>query len=94
MSEQTNQIIEKFETMLRNDLTTLEFWQELDWITGPGQSKTKSLDDLIAEIPENITDPADFEQLKELALNTLEFCRKKKLLLENLQSEFTDLNGI
>lgn len=92
MSEETNQIFEKFQTMLRNDLSTLEFWQELDQTIDSGEPR--AVDELIAEIPESITDPADLEQLREFALNTLEVCRKKKLLLENLQNELKELDGI
>ena len=92
MSEQTNQIFEKFQTMLRNDLSTLEFWQKLDQTIDSGEPR--AVDELIAEIPESITDPADLEQLREFALNTLEVCRKKKLLLENLQNELKELDGI
>ena len=92
MSEETNQIFEKFQTMLRNDLSPLEFWQELDQTIDSGEPR--AVDELIAEIPESITDPADLEQLREFALNTLEVCRKKKLLLENLQNELKELDGI
>lgn len=46
MSEQTEKIIEKFQTIIRNDLAALEFWQEFDH--EETQEPAAALDDLIA----------------------------------------------
>ena len=92
MAEQTQKIIETFHSMLRRDLSLLAFWQEFD--SENEQETTRSIDDLIAEIPETLSSDEDFEKLKEIALSTMEFCQKKKVLLEKLSTELTELNGI
>lgn len=92
MAEQTQKIIETFQSMLRRDLSLLAFWQEFD--AENEQDTPRSIDDLIAEIPETLSSDEDFEKLKEIALSTMEFCQKKKVLLEKLSAELTELNGI
>lgn len=92
MSEQTEKIIEKFQTIIRNDLAALEFWQEFDH--GETQEPATSLDDLIAEIPENLSNNEDFERLRDFALKTMELCRKKKELLSGISGELSGLDGI
>ncbi|MBQ9771840.1 MAG: hypothetical protein IJW23_08460 [Lentisphaeria bacterium] len=92
MSEQTEKIIEKFQTIIRNDLAALEFWQEFDH--GETQEPATALDDLIAEIPENLSSNEDFERLRDFALKTMELCRKKKELLSGISGELSGLDGI
>ena len=92
MSEQTEKIIKKFQTIIREDLAALEFWQEFD-LTETQESAT-SVDDLIAEIPDNVTNQEDFEQLREFAIKTMEFCQKKRELLAGIDKKLKDFDGI
>ena len=92
MSEQTEKIIKKFQTIIREDLAALEFWQEFDQTET--QESATSVDDLIAEIPETVTNQEDFEQLREFAIKTMEFCQKKRELLAGIDKKLKDFNGI
>ena len=92
MSEQTEKIIKKFQTIIREDLAALEFWQEFDQTET--QESTTSVDDLIAEIPDNVTNQEDFEQLREFAIKTMEFCQKKRELLAGIDKKLKDFDGI
>ena len=92
MSEQTEKIIEKFQTIIREDLAALEFWQEFDQTET--QESATSVDDLIAEIPDNVTNQEDFEQLREFAIKTMEFCQKKRELLAGIDKKLRDSDGI
>ena len=92
MSEQSEKIIEKFQTIIRNDLEALEFWKEFDH--EKTQEPKTSLDDLIAEIPENLSSNEDFERLRDFAMKTMELCRKKKELLSGISGELSGLDGI
>ena len=92
MSEQTEKIIEKFQTIIREDLAALEFWQEFN--QAKTQEPAASVDDLIAEIPEDVTSQEDFEQLREFALKTLEFCQKKRELLAGIDRKLKDFDDI
>ena len=92
MSEQTEKIIKKFQTIIREDLAALEFWQEFDQTET--QESATSVDDLIAEIPDNVTNQEDFEQLREFAIKTMEFCQKKRELLAGIDKKLKDFNGI
>ena len=92
MSEQTEKIIEKFQTIIREDLEALEFWQEFN--QAKTQEPAASVDDLIAEIPEDVTSQEDFEQLREFALKTLEFCQKKRELLAGIDRKLKDFDDI
>ena len=91
MSDQTEKIISKFQTMLRQELSMQEFWQILDLST---EQDVRSIDDLTAEIPETLSSDEEFEELRALTLQTLELCRKKKELLKKLESELKDFDGI
>lgn len=91
MSDQTEKIISKFQTMLRQELSMQEFWQEFDLSM---EQDVRSIDDLTAEIPETLSGDEEFEELRALALQTLELCRKKKELLKKLESELKDFDGI
>lgn len=91
MSDQTEKIISKFQTMLRQELSMQEFWQEFDLSM---EQDVRSIDDLTAEIPETLSSDEEFEELRALALQTLELCRKKKELLKKLESELKDFDGI
>ena len=68
-----------------------EFWQEFDLSM---EQDVRSIDDLTAEIPETLSSDEEFEELRALALQTLELCRKKKELLKKLESELKDFDGI
>ena len=92
MSEQTEKIIKKFQTIIREDLAALEFWQEFDQTET--QESASSVDDLIAEIPDNVTNQEDFEQLREFAIKTMEFCQKKRELLAGIDKKLKDFDGI
>lgn len=92
MSEQTEKIIKKFQTIIREDLAALEFWQEFDQTET--QESATSVDDLIAEIPDNVTNQEDFEQLREFAIKTMEFCQKKRELLAGIDKKLKDFDGI
>ena len=92
MSEQTEKIIKKFQTIIREDLAALEFWQEFDQTET--QESATSVDDLIAEIPETVTNQEDFEQLREFAIKTMEFCQKKRELLAGIDKKLKDFDGI
>ena len=92
MTEETQNIIKTFQTMLKRELSLLEFWQEIE--PANEQESIRSIDDLIAEIPDTLSSEEDFEKLKEIALNTMEFCQKKKILLEKISVELKELNGI
>ena len=92
MSEQTEKIIEKFQTIIREDLAALEFWQEFDQTEL--QEPAVSVDDLIAEIPETVTNQEDFEQLRDFAMKTMEFCQKKRELLAGIDKKLKDFGGI
>ena len=92
MSEQTERIIEKFQTIIHEDLAALEFWQEFD-MAGT-QDSAESIDELVAEIPENLSSEEDFERLREFALKTMELCKKKRELLAGISRELKDLDGI
>jgi hypothetical protein len=92
MSEQTEKIIKKFQTIIREDLAALEFWQEFDQTET--QESATSVDDLIAEIPDNVTNQEDFEQLREFAIKTMEFCQKKRELLAGIDKKPKDFGGI
>ena len=91
MSDQTEKIISKFQTMLRQELSMQEFWQEFDLSM---EQDVRSIDDLTAEIPDTLSGDDEFEELRALALQTLELCRKKKELLKKLESELKDFDGI
>ena len=91
MSDQTEKIISKFQTMLQQELSMQEFWQEFDLSM---EQDVRSIDDLTAEIPEKLSSDEEFEELRALALQTLELCRKKKELLKKLESELKDFDGI
>ena len=91
MSDQIEKIISKFQTMLRQELSMQEFWQEFDLSM---EQDVRSIDDLTAEIPETLSSDEEFEELRALALQTLELCRKKKELLKKLESELKDFDGI
>ena len=92
MSEQTEKIIEKFQTIIREDLAALEFWQEFD--KSEIQEPAVSIDELIAEIPETVSSQEDFEQLRDFAMKTMEFCQKKRELLAGIDRKLKDFDDI
>ena len=92
MSEQTANIIEKFQSIINSDLSALEFWQEFE--QDDIQEEPFSVNDLIAELPETLSSEKDIEQLREFALNTMELCRKKRELLSAISENLKNLDGI
>ena len=92
MSEQTEKIIEKFQTIISRDLAALEFWQEFN--AEETQENAVSIDELVAEIPVFLSNEEDFEKLKDFALKTMELCKKKRELLSGISGELKDLSGI
>lgn len=91
MYSKTEQIIRMFQTMIERDLSVLEFWQNFDQAD---ENSAFSIDDIAANIPETLASEEDLEKLKEIALETMSFCQKKKALLEKISTELKDFDGI
>lgn len=92
MQKQTEKIIEEFQSMIRRDLAVLEFWQNFNQDNEQGAAF--SVDDLVANIPETLAGEEDFEKLKDIALETMSYCQKKKILLNKITEELMDFDGI